>query len=215
MGITKMIKVFSMRNKAVLILFLLVLLVGLSACGTTKPSKYYLLSPIEDTTPSSKTAAEDINIIGVGPIKFPKYLSRSQITRFSNENEIIVEEFNRWAEPLEQNFARVLRTNLNRLIPSSYAIDFPWKRSLNVRYQVMLDIHQFETTSDGKVNLNAHWVVFDLSENNKIKSIRKFNYSTKIKAINNSKAVTLQSKAVAKLSREIATELKALISSNN
>ena len=201
----------SMLNKTLLILFSLILLGSLSACGTTKPSKYYLLSPIEDTTPSLKTNSEDISVIGVGPIKFPKYLSRSQIMRFTNDNEIIVEEFNRWAEPLEKNFARVLRSNLTRLLPSSYAIDYPWKRTMNVQYQVMLDIHQFETTSDGKVMLNAHWVVFDTSKNNKIKLIRKFNYSTKIKSINNAKAVTLQSTAVEKLSREIAAELQQLL----
>jgi len=205
-------KLLYVPYKGALILCALILLSSLSACSTTAPSKYYLLSPTEDTTPaSSKTNIEDISIIGVGPIKFPKYLSRSQITRFSNDNEILVEEFNRWAEPLEQNFSRVLRVNLSRLIPSSYAIDYPWKRSLNVRYQVMLDVHQFETTSDGRVNLNAHWVLFDLSKNNKIKSIRKFNYTTKVKGIEHSKAVALQSAALEKLSKEIATELKNLL----
>ncbi len=203
----------SKLNKTLFILLSVIIVSSLTACGTTKPSKYYLLSSIEDTIPSSKTSSDGISIIGVGPIKFPKYLSRSQITRFSSDNEIIVEEFNRWAEPLEQNFARVLRSNLTRLIPSSYAINYPWKRSLNVKYQVMLDIHQFETTSDGKVILNAHWVVFNTSKNNKIISIRKFNYSTKVKHINNAKAVTLQSIAVEKLSREIAEKLQSLLAS--
>jgi len=194
-----------------LFVFCLTFITIISGCTHTVPSKYYVLSPIKDTTPSSELDAGKTHIIGVGPIKFPKYLDRSQIIRFSGNNEVVVEESIRWAEPFEQNFTRVLRTNLTRLLTSSYAIDYPWKRSTNVRFQIMLDIHQFETGPDGTVTLSAHWAIFNLPENKKIELVRKFKYSYKLDGIDYSKIVAHKSKALEKLSQDIANELQKLI----
>ena len=193
------------------IVFSLIYIVIISGCTHTTPSKYYVLSPIKDTAPPSETDAGKIHIIGVGPIKFLKYLNRSQLIRFSGDNEVVVEEFNRWAEPFEQNFTRVLRTNLTRLLVSSYAIDYPWKRSLNVRYQIMLDIHQFETGPDRTVTLKAHWAIFNLSENKKMEVVRKFKFSKKLDEIDYSVIVAQQSKALEMLSQNIAKEIQKLV----
>ena len=198
-------------TRIVCIAFSLIYIIVITGCTHTTPSKYYVLSPIKDTAPPSETDAGKIHIIGVGPIKFPKYLNRSQLIRFSGDNEIVVEEFNRWAEPVEQNFTRVLRTNLTRLLASSYAIDYPWKRSLNVRYQIMLDVHQFETGPDGTVTLKAHWAIFNLSENKKMEIVRKFKYSKKLEEIDYSIIVAQQSKALEILSKDIAKEIQKLV----
>jgi len=193
------------------IITVLIFITITSGCAVTQPPRFYILSPIKDTSLQANTFTGEQNIIGVGPVKFPKYLSRSQIVRFTGENEMVVEEFDRWAEPLDNNFTRVLRTNLTRLLVSSYAIDYPWKRSLNVRFQVMLDIHQFETGTDGTINFNAHWAIFNLSKNKKIEVVRNFNYTNKIKEINYSNIVAEQSKGLAMLSQEIAKELHRLL----
>jgi len=191
--------------------FFLICINTITGCTHTEPSKYYVLSPIKDTAPPSATNTEKKHIIGVGPVKFPKYLDRSQIIRFSGDNEVVIEEYNRWAEPIEQNFTRVLRTNLTRLMDYSYAIDYPWKSSLNVRFQVMVDIHQFETGPDGTVSLNAHWAIFNLAKNKKIETVRKFKYSNKLDEINYSKIVAQQSKALENLSQDIAKEIQKLL----
>jgi uncharacterized lipoprotein YmbA len=198
-------------TKIVCIAFSLIYIVIMTGCSHTAPSKYYVLTPIKDTATPTEFDAGKIHIIGVGPVKFPKYLNRSQLIRFSGENEVVLEEFNRWAEPIEQNFTRVLRTNLTRLLESSYAIDYPWKRSLNVRYQIMLDIHQFETDPDGSVTLKAHWAIFSLSKNKKMEVVRKFKYSKKLDEIDFSKIVAQQSKALEMLSQDIAKEMQKLV----
>ena len=196
------------KTAIALTLSVLTMLIG---CTHTSPSQYYLLSPIKNPSSASVPDVENIHLIGVGPIKFPKYLNRSQLVRFSGENEVEVDEFNRWAEPLEQNFSRVLRTNLTRLVVSSYAMEYPWRRAMNVRYQVMLEVHQFEAHPDGSVNLSAHWAVLNLEKNKKVEIVRKFNYSKKLTETDYASMVAEQSKALEKLSQEIATEIQKLI----
>ena len=177
----------------------------------TTPSEYYVLSPISDANSTSFPDVDKIQVIGVGPITFPKYLNRQQLVRFSGDNEVVVEEFNRWAEPIDQNFTRVLRTNLTRLLPTSYAISYPWKRAMNVRFQVILDIHQFETVSEGSVNLKAHWAIFNIEKDKKLEVAHKFSYRKKMDGIDYAKIVAEQSKALEALSKDIAKEMQKLM----
>lgn len=198
-------------NKKVSILFFIILIGSLAGCSSTKPSKFYMLSPITDTAPSSASDSDKKYIVGVGPIKFPEYLARSQIIRFSGSNEVVVGEFNRWAEPVEENVTRVLRTNLNRLLKSSYAVNFPWERALKVRFQVMVDIHQFETTPDGNVDLDAHWTIFKLSEKKTAEIVRSFKYRKKLDGMDYSKIVAQKSTALEMMSKDIAKEMQKLL----
>lgn len=194
-----------------IIVFFCIYINFVTGCSHTEPSRYYVLNPIADTTSSSTPGFETKHIIGVGPIKFPEYLTRSQIIRFSGKNEILVDEYNRWAEPIEENFTRVLRTNLTRLLPSSYAIGYPWERAQKVRFQVMLDIHQFEMEPDGTVSLNAHWTIYKVSKNKSIVMVKKFKYRNKLNETDYSNAVAEQSKAIEKLSQDIAEEIQKLL----
>jgi len=82
---------------------------------------------------------------------------------------------------------------------------------MNVRYQIMLEVHQFETDSSGNVNLSAHWAILNLAENKKIEVVRKFNYSQKLDSITYEKIVAGQSRALEKLSQKIAGEISKLV----
>lgn len=199
------------RNLGIALFFVYVISVITGCAHHTESPRYFVLSPIKETVLLSESDPSKKYIIGVGPIKLPKYLSRSQIVRFSGENEIVLEDYNRWAEPVEQNFMRVLRINLTRLLESSYAIGYPWERTVKPRLQVMLDVHQFETAADGTVSLNAHWTIFDLSKNKNIKIVRKFIYSNKLDKINYSNIVAQKSKALEYLSQDISKEIKKLL----
>jgi len=185
--------------------------VFLTGCTQTIPSQYYLLNPVADAAATSTLDANKLHIIGIGPIKFPKYLNRTQLVYYSGTNKLVINEFDRWAEPLDQNFNRVLRTNLTRLVSSSYATGYPWKRAMPIQYQVIMEVHQFEMQSDGTVNLSAHWAVVNLQKNKKIEVVKKFNYSQKLDTVDHKKIVYELSTALEKLSEDIAKELQQLL----
>lgn len=197
--------------KQIHISFISLIILLINGCSHTKPSQYYALKPNNVEPSSQETNLRVNNIIGIGPIKLPKYLNRLQIIRFTNNNEVLVDDFNRWIEPVEESFMRVLRSNLNQFLNTSYAIEYPWDRAMKVRYQIMLDIHQFETNINGHLIVDAHWIIFDVVKNKKIKVVRKFKYNKKLINQKYSTIVSEQSLALNQLSFEIANEMKQLL----
>jgi len=122
----------------------LVLAVCLSACaGKSASSKYYVLSPL----PQSKLSGADGTAIGVFPVSMPDYLDRPQIVTRVSENEIKLDEFSRWAEPLKESFYTVLVDNLSTLLSNEKII----KTSHNLG--TPLTLHVFVQGAHGRGNL--------------------------------------------------------------
>jgi uncharacterized lipoprotein YmbA len=78
---------------------------GLGACAST-PSRFYLLNALAtpETIPSPATSQGPV--IGVGPITMPRYVDRPQIVTRVGRNQLALGEFDRWAEPLQNNVSR-------------------------------------------------------------------------------------------------------------
>jgi uncharacterized protein len=138
-------------------------LLGLGACAST-PSRFYVLTtlPASETMPA--TVAAQSPVIGVGPITLPKYLDRPQIVTRASRNQLALGEFDRWAEPLQDNVSRVLAENLGRLIPTDHILLHPWPRSVTLDYQVTVEVLQFDGWLGGESTLLARWSILDGAE---------------------------------------------------
>lgn len=133
-------------------------LLAQAGCASSKPSRYYLLSALSLT----ESAKEDQGVaVGIGPIGFPKYLDRPQIVTRGSQNRLHLGEFDRWAEPLEQNFARVLAENLAALLSTDDVVQYPWKRSTQTDYQIIVTVNRFDAAIGGDTVLHARWSVCD------------------------------------------------------
>ena len=186
-----------------------VVLMVLSACtGISKPSKFYVLSAL----PESETAAEAVSnqnlAIGIGPITLPIYLDRSQIVTRISRNELEMNEFHRWAEPLKENFFRVLAENLSVLLDTVDVSIYPRRMLTPVDYQVAIDVTRYDVTSDGKALLIAYWAV--LGEGKKILVKKKSILSAEAASMGYRDIVAAQNQALSELSRSIAAEIKKL-----
>ena len=73
--------------------------------------------------------------LGIGPIKFPGYLDRQEIVVRSAQNRLMFLSTDRWAEPLQENFSRVLSENLALLLDTDLIIIYPWSPANRPRYQ--------------------------------------------------------------------------------
>lgn len=130
----------------------------LSGCfGTSPTSRFYTLQPIERPTsgaPSSNLA------ISVALVEFPSMLARPQMVMRQGNHEVLVMEFARWAEPLENALPRILATNIgitlgsDRVSPVSAGPAVP-DGILRVYVQ------RFDVTSGGAAVLEARWRLVD------------------------------------------------------
>jgi hypothetical protein len=145
---------------------------GVAACSlgtvlqpTPDLSKFYVLTPIDSSrrevpiTYGAGTGAREINL-GLGPVKFPAYLSREEIVTRNSPNRVDFSSVDRWAEPLSKNFIGVLAQNLMVLLGANVTT-FPWYRPINLDYQVTVDISRFDTDSQGTAQVLGRWEIKD------------------------------------------------------
>jgi uncharacterized protein len=126
-------------------------------------SKFFVLTSSLDTAADSSTAAgkTDRMAIGLGPIRFPDYLQRLEMVTRVSSNRLEVSPVNRWAEPLDRNFARILTENLAQLLNTENIVQYPWPRRTATAYQIAIDVHRFENNGDGRSQLSAGWIIKD------------------------------------------------------
>jgi len=191
---------FSFQNLVLLFLFTLSLY---SCAGKSASSKFYVLSPL----PQSKLSEAEGTAIGVFPVAMPDYLDRPQIVTRVSDNEIKIDEFNRWAEPLKDSFYRALVQNLSTLLNTEKVIKLAQRPSVPVVLQIGVEVVQFEGTLGGDVVLIAKWELFEQGGKNLLMAKRS-SFKEPTGAATYEALVAAQSRAVAALSREIAETIK-------
>jgi uncharacterized lipoprotein YmbA len=191
---------FSVR----VLVLLLALALCLCACaGKSASSKFYVLSPL----PQSKVNAEEGAAIGVFPVAMPDYLDRPQIVTRVSGNEIKLDEFSRWAEPLKENFYTVLVENLATLLDSGRIIKTSQNLGVPVTLQVGVEVLQFDGALGGDVEMSVKWGLFE-AEGKKLLLIKRSLFKEPTGAAPYEALVAAQSRVVASLSREIAEAIR-------
>lgn len=186
---------------------LAMLLGAMVACGTSQPTRYYLLSASAAPTPRV-SMPNDIRV-GVGPIALPSYLDRRELITRSGSNELNVAVYDQWGEPLRENISRVIEEDMARRLGTDGILRLPIKRSLRktltVDYQVTIAVATFEKTAGGSVVLNARWGILD---NDKKELLRRRSEYREVPAADSYGAqVAAQSIVLGRLTEEIATAI--------
>ena len=146
---------------------LMLVVIGLAfvGCSPLAPrpdyAKFFVLTPITDS--SNPVPSKSNLAIGVGPIDFPGYLQRTQVVTRTAPNQIELSPIDRWGEPLDKNFKRVLSENLAQLLNTYRIEEYPWNHETKVDYQIAIQVLNFETTADSQSLLRARWIIKDPS----------------------------------------------------
>jgi len=182
----------------------IILGLGLGAClGAPQPdaSAFFLLSPAQ-----AETAGGPVPVrIGVGPVTLPGYLDRPQLVTRLGDHPIALAENDRWAEPLGDNVARTLGASLASLLPGSTSVPYPWYASDAPDYSVDLAVRQFEADTAGVVVLDATWTLRRGGAHVDARAVR---IEEPAVSPDRGAAVAAHSRALAALSREVATAVR-------
>ena len=178
--------------------------------GTSKPSNFYLLRALPESEDSLTTAGGKggLSVI-VGPITLPAYLDRTQIVTLFGNNGLTMDEFSRWAEPLQDNFYRVLVENLSLLLNTPRVYSYDRRGSTPADFQIIIDVTRFDSGVKGDAYLTAFWSVFgEDGKSNKIE--RKSVFRASASAPDLTGVVAAQNSTLTKFSREIAKAIRSL-----
>ena len=181
----------------------------MAGCGTSPVTWYYVLAPISDSQSNvTPEGNKDHPAIGIGPVQFPNYLDRPQIVTRSSRNQIGIADFDQWAEPLKNNFTKVITENLSVLIPGERIVIYPWSRSTPIGYQVLIEVTRFEGELGGDSLLTARWTILG-KDKKQILSRRSSNFTATSNGSGFKGTVSAMNRILDELSREIAATLKA------
>lgn len=133
---------------------LTVLLVA--ACGTSPKVRYFSLSPMDT---AYRQDPDGSVLLGLGPLRIPEYLNRSQIVTRGVGAELKVDEFNRWAEPLPEAMHRIVSSNVDKMLDDVVVIAFPYESFIRagVNYRMVGELSRFDADSSGRVVLEVQW----------------------------------------------------------
>ena len=132
------------------------LAMSLGGCGSSPPVQYYDLEALG----TGYVAERDASLrVGVGPLRTPEYLRRSQIVTRGADARVIVDDFHRWIEPLGNRIHDVLAQNLDVLIDDAVVVAFPYTHIADLDYQLVGRISRFDADPDGTVVLQVQWGV--------------------------------------------------------
>ena len=132
--------------------------------GTSKSTaaRFYLLESNVEPMMAIGSQGRLSNLsLGIGPVTIPAYLDRQQIVTRRSGNELRVDEFHQWAEPLKANISRVIRENLSVLTDAGHVYSYPIKRATIIDYQISLNVLRFDADAAGKVTLKSIWRIVE------------------------------------------------------
>ena len=180
------------------------ILVALAAgCASTPASRFYTLRAASGpTAPSSNLS------IAVGPVSVPAVVDRPQIVVNMGPNQVRLEEFNRWAAPLQNNIARVVADNLVLMLGTARVTLAAQTLSGDADYRAAIEVQSFESTPGEAAMLDAVWTV------RRTKDGKAGTGRTTVRETAQEKGydalAAAHSRAVARLSEDIAAAVRAL-----
>ncbi len=186
------------------------LLMTFMACASNAPSRFYVLSSLTGTGEETEMAGDERNLtIGIGPVELPAYLDRQQVVTRVSANELHLAGFDEWAEPLGDNFTRVLIENLSVLLSKDLFTIFPFRGPEPIDYQVEVEVSRFDGRLGGDASLMTRWSIFG-EDDKKLLLTRKSSFKEATGASGYEALVAAQSRTVQALALEIAGAIKGL-----
>jgi uncharacterized lipoprotein YmbA len=140
----------------------------------------------------------------------PADVDRPQIVVRVSANEVRMDEFNRWAAPLPEEFSRVIVENLEMILGTTRVTSFPRNPSGDAAFRVSIDVRRFESELGKVATLDMVWTVKRANDG----AARTEHIAVREIVPDNGydSLAAAHSRAVAQLSQNIANAIQALAS---
>jgi uncharacterized lipoprotein YmbA len=120
------------------------------------PTNFYTLSP--DASLASTGDSRAIVAV-IGPVTIPELVDRPQIVTKLGDNGVAVNEFERWAQPLNGDIGRVIAANLGTLLNSQQISVYDATHDAPSVWHVRIDVMRFDSVPGRDVVVDVLWAV--------------------------------------------------------
>jgi uncharacterized lipoprotein YmbA len=188
-------------------------LLGCVSLKRTPEARFFVLrSLVERPEPAAGELPGEL--VGVLPVVLPGYLDRPQVVTWSAPDELRIDEFLRWAEPLDLGITRTVAENLDLLLTPYRVIRSPWPSSAKVRFRVRVHLRLFGPQRSGEVRLEGRYAILsDTAERPLLVrslSLGRGPFPGKPETLDPGAGVEAMSQLLSDMSREIAEGIRTL-----
>ena len=182
---------------------LLVLVAAAAAgCRASAPARFYTL----DSLATADGAPPASYAVVVGPVSVPASVDRPQFVVQVAPNRVEVDEFNRWAAPLDDGVARAVAGNLATLLGTP-KVATGSLANFTPAYRVTIAVQRFDSIPGDAVVVETVWTVRDSADGG-----TRSGRTVAREAVQGSSYDALaaaHSRALARLSSDIAAAIRA------
>lgn len=174
-----------------------------AGCGTSPPARFYTLNATAAPATSPSTL-----FVAVGPVTVPAVVDRPEFVVNAGPNELRMDDFNRWASPLQDNVARAVAENLVAILGTPRVILFPQPLASDPEYRVVIEVRTFESVPGNSASIDAIWSI-RRAKDGKTQTGRT-SVREKVSDSSYEGLAAAHSRALARLSQDIADAILAL-----
>jgi uncharacterized protein len=143
-----------MARRTAYLMVSIALVAAVTAGCASAPARFYSL----DSTATPDGAAPVNYPIMVGPVSVPAAVDRPEFVVQTAPNRVDVDEFNRWAAPLNDAVAQVVAGDLVKLLGTTDVASAPMA-NFAPAYRVTIDIQRFDSVPSQAALVEAVWTV--------------------------------------------------------
>jgi uncharacterized lipoprotein YmbA len=169
---------------------------------SSPPAHFYTLN----ATAAPGSAQSKLSV-AVGPVSVPEMIDRPQIVVSTGANQVSIDDFNRWASPVQDNIVRVVAENLVAILGTPRVTIYP-TLAADVDFRVQIEVRNFESMPGKQASLDAVWTVRRLKDG-KTETGRTSVRET-IPESGYDALAAAHSRAVARMSQDIADAVRTL-----
>ena len=184
------------------VVFLLVV-----SCGTTAPTRFYLMDPMADAGPGSGAAGTKGASIALAHVELPEHLNRPQIVTRQNGHQLQVDEFNRWAESLGAHVTAILAENLSKQLGTEGVVITNRHKQTDSDFHLSIQILRFDGWPGKEAVLDCRWYL-GTGDEPADEHPERFRITRSVEGDGYPDLVAALSRMLADLSREIARQIK-------
>jgi uncharacterized lipoprotein YmbA len=117
---------------------LLTMLLGLAACGSSEPTRFYLLSP----EPAASAERLSGPVVFVDQATIAPYLDRAQFVSRIAPDQVAFSDVRTWAEPVTSMITRYLVDELGSRFGPDRVLATPARRDLVPDFRLAIDVQR-------------------------------------------------------------------------
>jgi uncharacterized lipoprotein YmbA len=177
---------------------------ALAGCGSSPKSSFYTLS---SGAPSQQAPATESFGIAISAVAVPDVIDRPQFVTRTGANELTINEFARWGEPLKGEIPRVIAADLSRELDGAFVTIYPQSSTSEADLRLQLDVRRFDSVLGEAATVEVVWTL------RRIKGTPVTGRSVAREATVGAgydALVAAHSRALASISRDIAAAVKTM-----